>query len=69
MKHIQTFESFLNEAKVEELTPKMQDILDGMKDKYYAEDYELDVNKQEVFFVDGGGNEIKGSRIKISEIK
>ena len=69
MKHIHTFESFLNEAKVTELTPEMQDILDVMKDEHGAEDYDLDVPKQEVFFVDGIGKEIKGSRIKVSEIK
>jgi hypothetical protein len=70
MKHLHTFESFLNEAvKVKELTQKMQDVLDAMKDDYYAEDYELDVPKQEVFFVDGIGKEIKNSRIKVSDIK
>ncbi len=69
MKNTPTFESFLNEAKVTELTPEMQDILDGMKGDHGAEDYDLDVPKQEVFFVDGIGKEIKGSRIKVSEIK
>ena len=70
MKYITTFESFVNEAaKVKELTPKMQDALDVMKDKYHAEDYELDEPKQEVFFVDGAGHEIKNSRIKVTDIK
>ena len=70
MKHIHTFESFLNEAKVTELTPEMQDILDVIKDDNGAENYDLDVPKQEVFFVDGIGKEIKRlKRIKVSEIK
>jgi hypothetical protein len=53
---------------VMELSANMQDVLDEMKEKYNADDYDLDVDKQEVYFVDGIGKEIKGSRISVKKI-
>ena len=62
-------DSYADGGKIDDLSMEMQDVLDGMMDKYKASSYDLDVDKQQVYFVDGVGKEIKGSRISVKEIK
>ena len=54
---------------IQELTTAHQDVLDDLKQFIqYAEDYELDSDQQEVFFVDGIGHEISDTRISVADI-
>ena len=48
-----------NYNKVSDLTEEMQDKLDSMLGENGATDYELDVENQVVFFVDGVGHRIE----------
>ena len=65
--HINESFAFIAEGKIKNLSPKMQDFIE--KNIANGEEYDLDVNSQEIFLVDGVGKEIKDSRKKISLIK